>query len=337
MAAAQSALAAWPQANSLDPTWTISDACRRLLHALVGLSDQSAGWRDVASLIRQVLLTQRVTYGGQPSLSVPSGTAWPSSEQWEAVSCRTRPLTNGGHSVQALDWAPAATPEDSDAAVALAHEQVMEAYRDAEPSHAKPLHADPFWKAAHDYPTYRGEPQRQAARAAVLNDGGSVLVSLPTGRGKTAIAWSKVLLSTQGVTIVVVPTIVLALDMERRTKETAKHLRRQLSPHVKYAYVGSLDPDSKKQLRDAVRSGTQRLLYTSPEAFVSSLAPAVLDCARAGLLQQVVVDEAHLVYQRGSDFRSEFQTMPGLIRDAYSMAPEGCRPAGMRLGRAPAR
>ena len=331
MAAAQSALAAWPQTMSLDPTWTVSDACRRLLHAMVGLSDHSAGWRDVASLIRQVLLTQRVTYGGQPSLSVPAGPPWPSSEQWEAVSCRTTPLASGGHSVQALNWAPPATSEDSDAAVALAREQVLEAYRDAEPSHSKPLHADPFWKAAHDYPTYRGEPQRQAARAAVLNDGGSVLISLPTGRGKTAIAWSKVLLSTQGVTIVVVPTIVLALDMERRTNETAKHLRRQLSPHAKYAYVGSLDPDVKKQLRDAVRSGTQRLLYTSPEAFVSSLAPAVLDCARAGLLQQVVIDEAHLVDQWGSDFRSEFQTMPGLIRDAYSTAPEDSKPSVLLL------
>lgn len=331
IAVAQSALTAWPQTISLDPTWSISDACRRLLHVLDGLSDETAGWRDVASLTRQVLLTKRATYGGQPRLTVPAGPPWPSSGQWEAVSCTTSPQASGGVSVQALNWTPPAASEGGDAAVALAHEQVLEAYRDAEPSHAQPLHADPFWKAAHDYPTYRGEPQRQAARAAVLNDGGSVLVSLPTGRGKTAIAWSKVLLSTQGVTIVVVPTIVLALDMERRTKEMAKQHRRQLSPHAKYAYVGTLDPDSKKQLRDAVRSGTQRLLYTSPEAFVSSLAPAVLDCARAGLLQQVVIDEAHLVDQWGSDFRSEFQTMPGLIRDAYSMAPQGRKPSVLLL------
>ena len=91
----------------------------------------------------------------------------------------------------------------------------------------------------------------------------------------------------------------------------------------RYAYVGSLDHDTKKQLRDAVRSGTQRLLYTSPEALVSGLAPAVLDCAKAGLLQQVVIDEAHLVDQWGTDFRPEFQTMPGLIREAYATAPAG--------------
>jgi ATP-dependent DNA helicase RecQ len=327
MAAAQSVLAAWPETNSLDPTWVISDACRRLIDAVVGLSDQTAGWRDVASLVRQVLLTQRVTYGGHPSLSVPPGPTWPSSEQWEAVRCTTAPLANGGRSVQALDWAPPATSEGDDTGVDLARDQVLEAYRDADFPHAKTLDADPFWKIAHGYPTYRGEPQRQAARAAVLNDGGSVLISLPTGRGKTAIAWSKVLLSTQGVTVVVVPTIVLALDMERRTNETANHLGRQLSPHAKYAYVGSLDPDVKKRLRDAVRSGTQRLLYTSPEAFVSSLAPAVLDCAKAGFLQQVVIDEAHLVDQWGSDFRSEFQTLPGLIRDAYSVAPGGHKPS----------
>ncbi|MFW6600444.1 protein DpdF [Propionibacteriaceae bacterium Y2011] len=329
--ASQAALAAWPGTIPLDPAWAISDACRRLLDAMAGLSNGTAGWRDVASLIRQVLLTTRVTYGGNPSLAVPAGAAWPNPQQWEAVKCTSAPLADGGRSVQALDWAPPASLERDEVGTDLAREQVLEVYRDAEPARTGLLEADPFWKAAHGYPTYRGEPQRQAARAAVLNDGGSVLVSLPTGRGKTAIAWSKVLLSTQGVTMVVVPTVVLALDMERRTNEEARRLGRQFSPHARYAYVGTLDPDVKKQLRDAVRSGTQRLLYASPEAFVSSLAPAVLDCARAGLLQQVVIDEAHLVDQWGSDFRSEFQTMPGLIRDGYAAAPDAKKPSVLLL------
>jgi len=95
--------------------------------------------------------------------------------------------------------------------------------------------------------------------------------------------------------------------------------------------VGSLEGDLKSDLRAAVRSGDQRLLYTSPEAFVSGLAPAVLECARAGRLQQVVVDEAHLVDQWGTDFRPEFQTMPGLVRDAYTSAPEGAKPSVLLL------
>lgn len=329
--AAQASLNSWPHSLSPDPTWQISDACRRLMHAVAQLDDAAAGWRDIASLVRQVLLTTRVTYGGQPTLAVPATGAWPSPDDWEEVNCSSAPLPDSRRLVQALDWEPPASLEGDGVGDELARRQVLDVYRDANQQRAVQLNADPFWKLVHNYPTYRGEPQRQAARAAVLNDGGSLLVALPTGRGKTAIAWSKVLLTAQGVTVVVVPTVVLALDMERRTQETARQRGLVLSPLGKYAYIGSLGPDEKKQLRDAVRSGAQRLLYASPEAFVSSLAPAVLECAAAGWLQQIVIDEAHLVDQWGSDFRSEFQTMPGLIRDAYSKSPESKKPSVLLL------
>ena len=331
MVSAQAALTAWPQEAPVIASGVISDGCRRLRDALTGLIDNNAGWRDVAVLVRQVLLTSSVTYGGNPSLNVPGGALWPSPEQWEEVGCTSSPLAEGGWSVRALEWSPPSSLDPDDVEKDLAVHQVLDVYRDVETNRVGLLDPDPFWSLAHDYSAYRGQTQRQAARAAILNDGGAVLVSLPTGRGKTAIAWSKVLLSTVGVTIVVVPTIVLALDMERRTADAAKRLNRRLSPLARYAYIGSLDPDDKKRLRDAVRSGTQRLLYTSPEAFVSSLAPAVLDCARAGHLQQIVIDEAHLVDQWGSDFRSEFQTMPGLIQDAHTSSPEGKKPSVLLL------
>ncbi len=331
MASAQTALTVWPEKTAPEHRRVLSDACRRLLDALAGLTYQTAGWRDVASLTRQVLLTNKVTYGGDPSLAVPVGPDWPSPEQWEQVGCTSTPLADGRRSVQVRNWAPPSSSQAAGHEESLAVTQVLDVYRDTDPHRTGMLDADPFWKTAHNYKKYRGQTQRQAARAAVLNDGGSVLVSLPTGRGKTAIAWSKVLLSNSGVTVVVVPTVVLALDMERRTSETAKHLGRRFSPNARYAYIGSLDNDPKEQLRESVRSGTQRLLYVSPEAFVSSLAPAVLECARNGHLQQVVIDEAHLVDQWGSDFRSEFQTMPGLIRDAYSAAPENKKPSILLL------
>lgn len=330
---ARSTLAAWPSPIGQDASWEISDACRRLLHAAAGLATGTADWRDVASLVRQVLLTSRATYQGQPSLSVPAVSPWPSRAQWAQVHCRTSQDAVGGLTVRPDDWEPPASLGDDQVGADLAREQVLAAYRDddSEVFLADRVPADPFWQAVHGYPDYRGESQRQAARAGVLDDGGALLVALPTGRGKTAVAWSKVLMSTQGVTIVVVPTVVLALDMERRTTDAARSMGRELSPLQRFAYVGSLDPESKKQLRDAVRSGSQRLLYTSPEAFVSGLASAVLECARRGYLQQIVVDEAHLVDQWGTDFRPEFQTMPGLIRDAHASAPAGKKPTVVLL------
>lgn len=330
IAVAQAALAEWPEHIPVQPGLGISDACRRLLDAMADLADAKAGWLDVAALTRQVLITARATYGGYRALAVPATDPWPTPEQWAEVYCSSAQLADGRLSIRAQDWAPPTLQVDAVGAD-LAREQVLAAYRDGEPPEPDMVDADPFWKAAHGYPKYRGETQRQAARAAVLNDGGSLLVALPTGRGKTAVAWSKVLLSAQGVTIVVVPTVVLALDMERRTDEASRSRGRILSPLERYAYVGSLEPDVKRQLRDAVRTGSQRLLYTSPEAFVSSLASAVLECAQAGQLQQIVIDEAHLVDQWGTDFRAEFQTMPGLIRDAYEKAPADKKPSVLLL------
>lgn len=331
LATVQATLDVWRQPPPLDPTRQVSDACRRLLAAIGGLATEDTGWRDVASLCRQVLLIARETYGGDPSLAVPARPPWPTVDQWEAVGCLTTRLADGRLAIRPEDWQPASTPQRDGHGDDAAREQVLAAYRDVDPEHRNAIEADPFWVTANGYETYRGETQRQAARAAVLNDSGSLLVALPTGRGKTAVAWSKVLLSSQGATIVVVPTVVLALDMERRTQELARSRGLPLSPLGRFAYVGSLEAETKKQLREAVRAGTQRLLYTSPEAFVSGLAPAVLASAEAGLLQQVVIDEAHLVDQWGTDFRPEFQTMPGLIRDAYDRAPEGRKPSVLLL------
>ena len=50
--------------------------------------------------------------------------------------------------------------------------------------------------------------------------------------------------------------------------------------------------------------------------------PAVMEAARAGLLQQIVVDEAHLVDQWGTDFRPEFQEIAGLRRDLLRVASD---------------
>lgn len=333
LSVARRVLAVWPTSINQDTSWEISDACRRLLHAAAGLCAGTAGWRDVASLVRQVLLTSETTYLGRPSLSVPAAPPWPSKEQWAEVHCRTTDDAVGRLTVRPDDWEPPTSRGDDPISAELARQQVRAAYRDDESPvfRADRVPADPFWQAAHGYPDYRGESQRQAARASVLDDGGALLIALPTGRGKTAVAWSRVLMSTQGVTIVVVPTVVLALDMERRTAEAARSVGRELGPLQRFAYVGSLDPVAKEQLRDAVRTGMQRLIYTSPEAFVSGLASAVLECARRGYLQQIIVDEAHLVDQWGTDFRPEFQTMPGLIRDAHASAPAENKPTVVML------
>lgn len=332
LAALQSALDARPEATAPIVNKDLSDACRRALDALPGLSTGESGWLDIAGLVRQVLLVSTVTYNNTASVLVPLDPLMPTADQWRDMNCDAVPTQDGRLRITAEDWAPPTSLEGDGAGSCLARDQVRETYREQDRTWGNQLPADPFWRAAHpDFGAYRGEPQRQAARAAVLNDGGSVIVALPTGRGKTAVAWSKMLLTHTGVTVVIVPTVVLALDMERRTFETEKKLKRSLSPVRRFAYIGAMDQTIKKKLRSAVRAGTQRIIYTSPEAFVSGLSDAVIQAASDGYLQQVVIDEAHLVDQWGTDFRPEFQTMPGLIRDAYDKAPEDRKPSVLLL------
>lgn len=333
LATLQAAFDQWPQSDPASADQRhLSDACQRVLDALSNLANGASGWLDVAGLVRQVLLTCAVTYGGSPSLRVPVVDKWPTADQWGEVACIAVPTQDGHLRITAEDWAPPSSLADDGIGDTEGCAQVREAYRDKDRVWQHELPADPFWIAAHpEFGAYRGEPQRQAARSAVLNDGGSIVIALPTGRGKTAVAWSKTLLTHTGVTVVIVPTVVLALDMERRTIEARTTFKRSLSPVNRFAYVGAMDPEVKKALRAAIRAGSQRIIYTSPEAFVSGLSDAVAQAARDGKLQQIVIDEAHLIDQWGTDFRPEFQTMPGLIRDAYAQAPGNRKPAVLLL------
>ena len=86
--------------------------------------------------------------------------------------------------------------------------------------------------------------------------------------------------------------------------------------------AGSSKQD-KEDLRRRRREGRQRVVVTSPEALVTGLSDSLASAAAAGYLKYLVIDEAHLVDQWGSDFRPEFQTMASQRLAWLSMAPPG--------------
>ena len=324
----------WIQAKHLYATWpdvSVPEAAtgtvRRLADALQGLITGAAGWRDVAVLTRQVLLEASARENEFPLL-VPVDVLLPTSAQWWESGCRAAPSGVQHFSVSAVPWHPS-TPDDHSAKAAAA--DLREVYRGVDSRQCRSLEgvpADPFWTAALGYDHYYSIGQRQAARSVALAPPGSTtIVCLPTGHGKTPVALAPILLDTKGagVSIFVVPTIVLALDMERRTRDLLQQAPRK-APTGRYAYTGDMSDDLKRQLREDVRTGRQPVVYCAPESVATGLYKAIDDAAEAGLMRYFIIDEAHLVEQWGNDFRPEFQTMASQRRAWIRRAPEGREP-----------
>jgi superfamily II DNA/RNA helicase len=148
------------------------------------------------------------------------------------------------------------------------------------------------------------------------------VVNLPTGTGKSLVAWAPALLSNPNeLTVMITPTISLAIDQERQLLENYPNIPSGLPKEM--AWHSGLNEDSQKSIAQRLRSNTQRILITSPESFVSSLNRVLYQTAEQGLLRYFVVDEAHLVAQWGNDFRPDFQAMSGLRRDLVKHCPPG--------------
>ena len=132
-------------------------------------------------------------------------------------------------------------------------------------------------------------------------------MNLPTGGGKTlALLAPAVHAARRGQTsAVVVPTVALALDQQHRYAQ-----QHPSAPPT--AYHGDLSLQDRRAFWDRLRNGEQPILFTNPEAMVSSLSDPLIGLARGGRLAVLAVDEAHIVASWGDDFRPQFQLLAGL-------------------------
>lgn len=164
---------------------------------------------------------------------------------------------------------------------------------------------------------YRSRSQASAVRTATLMDPASTLhVVLPTGTGKSIVGLAPGLLVGTGTTVVVVPTIALALDQERKLQ--ARFPNSGLPKEL--AYYGDRAEDERGAIKARLRDGTQRVVFTSPEALVSGLAQSLRVLATSGQLTHFVIDEAHLVRSWGLSFRPEFQIVASLLGELRTLA-----------------
>ena len=170
--------------------------------------------------------------------------------------------------------------------------------------------------------TYRSPAQRTAVRSAItMRPGGALLICLPTGEGKSlvfdsidAVGFTD---NRPGVTVVVVPTIALALDHEKSVQSN----RMDFQPR---AYVGG-DTEQNQIARKAITNGIaeteQGLYFVSPEAACTTLRSALIKASKSGRLKALVIDEAHLIEGWGADFRTEYQLLSALRAELLSACP----------------
>ena len=163
------------------------------------------------------------------------------------------------------------------------------------------------------FPSWHSPAQKEAAwRALNAPPGSTILVVLPTGTGKSLV-FQLLAHFSRGLTVVIVPTIALAIDQWR----SAKELLPELNPLY---YAAEENSDAVVAAVDKVQT---RLLFTSPEACVSGRLRTLLSReASAGRFDNLIVDEVHIVETWGAYFRVDFQLLGG-VRRSWMEGPGG--------------
>ncbi|MEH2026835.1 protein DpdF [Nostoc sp.] len=284
---------------------------RRLLDALQNSPESG----DIASLVRHVLRREDAKQGGSSTttLLVPCKPPFPNRSIWESASTTVLREDREHYLISARPWQPEwldfadKSPPDAP----LFNEKPRRNY--------EPVSGDPFLQLV-KLDAYRSSGQREAIRSVLTApDNSTLIINLPTGAGKSLCAQLPALLNSRnnnGVSVVVVPTTALAIDQERALKSKS-------SVHHATAYYSDDSVDGKERregIRDRIRAGTQRIIFTSPESLMDSLASALYEAAKRGILRYFIIDEAHMVEQWGDDFRPAFQEIPGLRRDLLRLS-----------------
>lgn len=145
----------------------------------------------------------------------------------------------------------------------------------------------------------------------------TTLVSMPTGGGKSlvtqAISYEKT-----GLSIVVVPTVSLAIDQERVAK---KNIKISQDGEIFCYYSGSKNIE---KISNAIKNQTAKLLFISPEALIKNehFKELISYANSLRYIKNIIIDEAHIVVAWGDFFRVDYQCLGPWRRDLLKVNPD---------------
>jgi hypothetical protein len=180
---------------------------------------------------------------------------------------------------------------------------------------------DAYVKRYTKFTSYRSLEQKVGVHCAVeLPDDYSLMISLPTGGGKSLITQILAAFMSK-LTLVVVPTVSLAKDQYLQAVECIadEAVKKQV-----FCYRGNSDNSS---ILAAINKRTARLVFTSPEALLKNaeLNQAIRDAAHDQYIQNVIIDEAHIVPDWGTNFRPDFQIFSVVLRELRELSDHTIR------------
>jgi ATP-dependent DNA helicase RecQ len=312
----QRAVDAWPDSAQVEAL--LSQTAPRLASAL-GVGER-AGPADIASLIRDVLREWQVLEHSTrlPSpLRVPAAPPWPDPTVWEASGIQVAPGQVEGtrRIVGVKAWAP-----DWLRGADEAPDTYPASREDRRPLDPRP--GDPIWVSYTGLADYRSLEQREAVRAVIVSAAdATILVCLPTGSGKSLVGLLTALRPdvTNGTTVVIVPTVSLAIDQEEQFRSHLARLNASDATDT-FAFHSGLELPARIAMFGRIRSGQQRVVFSSPESACGVLGEVLGDAAEAGYLKQLVIDEAHTVSSWGAEFRPDFQMLAGVRKQLLARA-----------------
>lgn len=294
----------------------------RLISAVgaVGIASE-VGPADLAALLRQFLVRDW-NGGSPPGLVVPTSSEWPDPGLWSDSGCSCVRYDVTTFWVCPKTW----TPEW----LGPSHvEAIAAACREEPRRRREPVPADPI--VSELVPSINGNylsaGQGEAVRSVfIAPPGATILACLPTGAGKTLAFQVPALqgIPRKKLVVVVVPTVALARDQERRFRELLRQGGHDTVASRPLAYHSGLDTQERRALFDGLREGALPIVFTSPEAALGALRGPLLTAAGAGRIALFAIDEAHMVSQWGDSFRPEFQLVAGL-RDEMQQEAETAR------------